>query len=82
MSDETGLPWGCPKDGAEMAQKGRRTGAWRCPECGGLFIDTEAMRRGRRPPTWPRILKNVLIGLLVVNVVRRLRQHRSQKARA
>jgi hypothetical protein len=39
--------WQCPKDGTAMLPMGRRGrgGAWRCPECRSVFIDTEPMRR-------------------------------------
>lgn len=72
MTDKT-TAWQCPKDGAAMAPMGRRTGAWRCPDCRGIFLDTEAMRLGRagRPPVWSPVLMSVLATV----VVRRLRRH-------
>ena len=77
MSDETQAAWMCPKDGAAMQPLGRRGrgGAWRCPTCRGIFIDTGAMRRGRgQPPKWSPILTSVLVSLLAVVVARRLRK--------
>jgi hypothetical protein len=49
MTDEAGQAWERPKDGAVMQGLGRRSGAWRCPTCKGIFMDTEAMRRGATP---------------------------------
>jgi hypothetical protein len=73
MTDETGNVWQCPKDGAVMQGLGRRSGAWRCPTCKGLFMDTEAMRQ-RRPPTWSPVLMSVLMSVLATVVARRLRR--------
>ncbi len=69
-----------------MAQMGRRGrgGAWRCPTCGGIFIDVATMRRGRggRPPAWVPVLSSVAWSLLALAVVRRLRRRPSPKPRA
>ena len=73
MTDETETAWKCPKDGIVMQPLGRRSGAWRCPTCKGIFMDTEAMRRGR-PPKWSPVLTSVLVSLLATVVVRRLRR--------
>jgi hypothetical protein len=83
MTDETRTTWQCPKDGAAMTQMGRRTGAWRCPDCGGMFIDVTTMRRGRggRPPAWVPMLSSVAWSLLALAVVRRLRRRPSRKSR-
>jgi len=59
MTDETATAWKCPKDGTVMQPLGRRSGAWRCPTCKGIFMDTEAMRRGR-PPKWSPVLTSVV----------------------
>jgi hypothetical protein len=40
MTDETGKAWQCPKDGMVMQPLGRRSGAWRCATCKGIFMDT------------------------------------------
>lgn len=65
MSDETHPAWKCLKDGAAMQPLGRwgRGGAWRCPMCGAIFLDTEAMRRGRAgsPPWWAPVVTSVLV---------------------
>jgi hypothetical protein len=76
MTDETQTEWKCLKDGAAMQPMGRRGrgGAWRCPTCRGIFIDSEAMRRGR-PPWWAPVLTSVILSLLATVVVRRLRKH-------
>jgi Transcription factor zinc-finger len=47
VAEETPTAWSCPKDGTAMEPLGRRSRAYRCPECRGVFIDTAAMRRGR-----------------------------------
>jgi hypothetical protein len=80
MGDETAATWACPKDGATMAQMGRRSGAWRCPTCRGIFIDTERMRHGRRgqPSIWQTALMSLFWGWLAMKVVRRL-LHRSAR---
>lgn len=76
MTDETATPWLCPKDATAMEPMGRRGrgGAWRCPTCRGVFLDVEAMRRGRRgrPPKWAPVVTSVLMSLLATFVVRRL----------
>ena len=76
MRDVAEKAWACPKDGTEMAPIGRRSGAWRCPACRGVFIDTEAMRRGRcgRPQKWAPVVTSVVVSLLATFVVRRLRR--------
>jgi Transcription factor zinc-finger len=74
MTDETGKAWQCPKDGTAMQPLGRRSRAWRCPTCKGMFIDNGAMRRGR-PPKWSPILTSILMSLLARAVVRHLRRH-------
>ena len=78
MTDETVKSWLCPKDGTVMQPLGRRSGAWRCPTCKGISMDTEAMRRGR-PPKWSPVLMSVLMSLLATAVARRLlRRQRKQ----
>jgi hypothetical protein len=79
MTDASETAWNCPKDGTAMKSQGRRSGAWRCPTCKGIFIDTEAMRRGR-PPKWSPVLTSVLVSLLATAVARRLRRRSSKKA--
>ncbi len=85
MTDETTRTWPCPKDGTAMTPLGRRArgGAWRCPTCRGIFLDTEAVRRMRgERPAWMPVLMSVLWSLLAVAVVRRLRRHKSQQRSA
>jgi hypothetical protein len=76
MTDQAATTWQCPKDGTVMQARGRRSGIWRCPTCRGIFIDTEAMRRGRngQPPKWVPFVTSMLMSLLVTFVVRRLRR--------
>ena len=82
MTDETTTAWVCPKDGSAMEPMGRRGrgGAYRCPTCRGVFLDVEAMRRGRRaqPPMWAPVVMSVVMSLLATFIVRRLR-HRATK---
>lgn len=73
MTDETVVAWKCPKDGTVMETRGRRSGVLRCPTCRGVFLDTEAMRRGR-PPKWSPVLTSVLMSLAATVVARRLRR--------
>ena len=82
MNDETPTAWKCPKDGTAMQSQGRRSGAWRCPTCKGIFMDTEAMRRGRagRPPKWSPVLTSVLMSLLARAVVRHLRRRSTKQS--
>ncbi len=84
MTEETRTAWRCPKDGAAMQPMGRRSGTYRCPECKGVFIDTEAMRRGRggRPPKWAPVVTSVLLSLLATFLVRQLRRHVSEPSRS
>jgi predicted RNA-binding Zn-ribbon protein involved in translation (DUF1610 family) len=73
MTEETATTWQCPKDGTVMQARGRRSGAWRCPTCRGMFMDTETMRQ-RRPPKWAPVVTSVLVSLSATVVVRRLRR--------
>jgi len=79
MTDASGKAWQCPKDGTAMQSQGRRSGAWRCPACTGIFMDTEAMRRGR-PSWWSPILTSVVMSLLARAVVRHLRRRSTKQA--
>jgi len=79
MTDETQTEWKCPKDGTTMQSQGRRSRAWRCPTCKGIFIDTEAIRRGR-PPRGSPILTSVVMSLLARAVVRHLRRHPTKQS--
>jgi hypothetical protein len=82
MAEETRTAWQCPKDGTAMQPLGRRAGAYRCPDCRGVFIDTDAMRRrrGRRAAVMAPIVSSVLMSLLATFVVRRLRRRREASA--
>ncbi len=50
--------------------------------CRGIFIDTEAMRRGGRPPVWAPVLMSLFWNILAVVVIRRLRRRRSRTSPA
>jgi hypothetical protein len=73
VTDETKTAWACPKDGTGMAPLGRRSGAWRCPACKAVFLDVEAMRRGRRekPPAWVPVVVSVTMSILATVIARR-----------
>jgi hypothetical protein len=74
MTDVTDKAWTCPKDGTEMAPMGRRSGAWRCLSCKAVFLDVEAIRRGRSeaPPVWMPVVASVAMSILATFIVRRL----------
>ena len=71
----------CPKDGTSMEplSRRRRGAAYRCPECRGMFLDVEAVRRGRvaQPPMWAPFVMSVLMSVGMTLLVRRLR-HRTK----
>ena len=77
MTDEAASAMVCPKDGTSMAPFGRRRrgGAYRCPECKSVFIDMEAMRRGRagQPPMWAPFVMSIIMSVGMTLLVRRLR---------
>ncbi len=75
-TEETKAEWLCPKDGTPMETTGRWKGAWRCPECRGMFLDMDAMRRGRAagPPPWMPVVMSVVMSLGMTMLVRRLRK--------
>jgi hypothetical protein len=76
VTEEKQTTWPCPKDGTAMQPMARGDGVRRCPECRSVFIDPEAMRRGRggQPPKWSPVVTSVLMSLLATFVVRRLRR--------
>lgn len=76
MTEERQTSWKCPKDGMVMQPMGRRPGAWRCPTCRGIFIDTEAMRRGRAcsPPWWAPVVMSIAMSVLATVLARWLRR--------
>ena len=84
MTDETQAAWKCPKDGTVMEPMGRRGrgAAWRCPTCRGIFLDTEALRRGRArsQPWWTPVVTSVLLSLLATFAARRLRRRPKKQA--
>ena len=83
MTDETQTAWNCPKDGAAMQPLGRRGRgrAWRCPTCRGIFLDTEAMRRGRaeKPPWWVPVVTSIAMSMVATAVVQRLRRRSTKE---
>ena len=81
MADEMASTWRCPKDGTPMESMGRRPGAWRCPECRGLFLDVATWRGGRgRPPAWAPVLMSVVASVIATVIVRRLRRPTAKQA--
>jgi hypothetical protein len=80
MTDATATAMACPKDANAMQPMGRRSGAWRCPTCRGVFIDTQAMRQRRagRPPVWAPVVMSVLATLVVRRMLRRLTHRRAK----
>lgn len=75
MTDEMMSTWRCPRDGTPMESRGRGQGAWRCPECSGLFLDVETWRGRRdRPPPWAPVLLSVAASVLATIAVRPLRR--------
>lgn len=78
MAAETMLA--CPKDGAAMVPASRRGrgSMYRCPSCSGVFLDLEAVRRGRanRQSAWVPVVVSVLMSLAMTVLVRRLRRPR------
>ena len=82
VTEQTVATWPCPKDGTAMQPMARGDGVRRCPECRSVFIDPEALRRGRggRPAKWSPVVTSVLMSLLVTFVVRRLRRRFSKQS--
>ncbi len=80
MATAARLEMACPKDGTAMVPAGRRGrgGMFRCPECSGLFLDLESVRRARadRPPAWAPVVMSVLMSVGMTLLVRRLRRGR------
>ena len=75
MVEEMMSAWRCPRDGTAMQPRGHRQGAWRCPECRGLFLDAETWRgyRERHSARGP-VLVILIISLLATIIVRQLRR--------
>jgi hypothetical protein len=72
------VAWTCPKDGTAMVARGQRGGVWRCPACGGVFLDVETLRggRSRQPPMWLPMVWSVALSVGVTLLVRRLKARR------
>jgi hypothetical protein len=62
-----------------MQPMGRRSEAWRCPTCEGIFIDTGARRRGRRP-WWAPVVTSIAMSLLATFVAQRLRRRPAKQS--
>jgi Transcription factor zinc-finger len=82
MTEETKVEWLCPKDGTAMEStgrgRGRWHGAWRCPQCRGIFLDVEAMRGQRgTPPVWAPIVMSVVMSVVATLIMRRIRRRKS-----
>jgi hypothetical protein len=81
VTEASQTAWPCPKDGTAMQPMARGDGVRRCPECRSVFIDPDALRRGRgRPPKWSPVVTSVLMSLLATFVVRRLRRRLSKQS--
>lgn len=87
MSDETmtvepPTEMACPKDGTAMAPMARRGrgGAYRCPECQGVFLDVAAMRSAgaAQPPMWAPFVVSLLMSIGMTLLVRRLRRRSAE----
>jgi hypothetical protein len=78
----------CPKCGVDMAPLWRGgKGPLRCPQCRGIFLDTEEMRR-RRAERKPqpgaiaaRVIFNVILSVVLSVVISRWVKRRKEKAR-
>jgi hypothetical protein len=70
----------CPKDGTAMVPVSRRGrgNMYRCPACGGVFLDLEAVRRRRagQPPVWAPVVLSIVMSVGMTLLVRRLRRLR------
>lgn len=84
MTEEPRIALECPKDRTAMEPMGRRRGAWRCPECRGIFLDRAAMPGGAagRPPAWAPVVMSVVMSVLATVIVRRLRRPKSSSQAA
>jgi hypothetical protein len=74
----------CPKCDIEMKRMWRGgRGPHRCPQCRGIFLDTEEMRRRRRErkPKPFAVLANVVVNVLIAVAITRWIKRRRPKAR-
>ena len=79
----------CPKCGIEMKRMWRGgRGPHRCPQCRGIFLDTEEMRlrRGERKKPAPaaiaaRVIINVIVSVALSVAISRWVKQRKEKAR-
>jgi len=78
----------CPKCGIEMKPMWRGSGPLRCPQCRGIFLDTEEMRlrRGERKKPAPaaiaaRVIINVIVSVALSVAISRWVKQRKEKAR-
>jgi hypothetical protein len=73
MTESTDATFPCPRDGAAMEPGGRRSGVWRCPDCGGIFIDAGAAGGPAGVPSWlPPVVVSVALSLVATLVARRI----------
>jgi hypothetical protein len=77
IEDKSGME--CPRDGASMEARGRRDRVWRCPECGGMFVDVKAWRASRAggPPPWLPVVSSIALSVGMTLLVRWLRSLRA-----
>ena len=83
MTDQQQAPLMCPKCGIEMKAMWRESGPIRCPQCRGIFLDTEEMRRRRRErkPKPFAVAANVVVNMLIAVAITRWIKRRKEKAR-
>ena len=88
MDEQAQVPLNCPKCGIEMKPMWRRgSGPLRCPQCRGIFLDTEEMRRRRaerkpRPAAIAaRVVINVIVSVALSVAISRWVKQRKEKAR-
>ena len=88
MDVQAQVPLNCPKCGIEMTPMWRRgPEPLRCPQCRGIFLDTEEMRR-RRAERKPqpaaiaaRVIINVIVSVALSVAISRWVKQRKEKAR-
>lgn len=88
MTELQQTPLVCPKCGIEMKPMWRGgQGPLRCPQCRGIFLDTEEMKRrraGRKPrpaAIAARVIINVIVSVALSVAISRWVKQRKEKAR-
>ena len=89
MDEQSQVPLNCPKCGIEMKPMWRGgKGPLRCPQCKGIFLDTEEMKRRRAERKKPapaaiaaRVIINVIVSVALSVAISRWVKQRKEKAR-